>query len=143
MQRPITGTNACFICGPTNPFGLQMKFQLQSGRCVSECTPARQFSGWEGFVHGGIIYSILDDAMANWLFLNGEKVLTARAEIRYRQPLPVETPIRTEGWEEKRRSRSVQLVSEMRRSDTDALIAEAKATFMLSISPDRTAMLKK
>ena len=131
MQDVITDISACFVCGPTNPLGLQMKFQLQLGRCISECTLERQFSGWEGFVHGGIIYSILDDVMANWLFLNGEKVFTARAEIRYKQPLPVGAPVRVEGWENKRRGRSVQLVGEMRRVDTDALIAETKATFML------------
>ena len=51
---------------------------------------------------GGIVFSLLDDVMANWLWLQGLQCFTARADIRYRSELMVGTPVQLEGWCEKR-----------------------------------------
>ena len=42
-------------------------------------------------LHGGILYSLLDDVMANWSFLRGQRAHTARCEIRYRDVVPMES----------------------------------------------------
>ena len=57
--------NECFVCGPDNPIGLHLVFRLEDGACVSEFTPGRDHVGYPGVVHGGMIYSALDDVMAN------------------------------------------------------------------------------
>ena len=78
--------NECFVCGPDNPIGLHLVFRLEDGACVSEFTPGPNHVGYPGVVHGGMIYSALDDVMANWLYLRGARAYTARCEIRYREP---------------------------------------------------------
>ncbi len=40
-------------------------------------------------VHGGILAALLDDAMANCLWLRGIPVVTAKMALRYREPVPV------------------------------------------------------
>ena len=84
--------NRCFVCGPGNPDGLQVRFRLEGDVCRAEFVPARNHGGYDGVTHGGILFSLLDDVMANWVFLQGEQCFTARAEVRYRRALPIARP---------------------------------------------------
>jgi acyl-coenzyme A thioesterase PaaI-like protein len=76
--------NRCFVCGPQNPFGLRMRFERVEGVVRSETVVGRWQQGWEGVTHGGIIASVLDEAMAYALFFDGVQGLTGRMEVRYR-----------------------------------------------------------
>jgi acyl-coenzyme A thioesterase PaaI-like protein len=60
----------CFACGPDNPIGLRIRFQMDGGVCTGEFTPEETHVGYRNTVHGGIIYSALDDVMANVLSLS-------------------------------------------------------------------------
>jgi acyl-coenzyme A thioesterase PaaI-like protein len=40
-------------------------------------------------VHGGILASVLDDAMANCLWMRGITAVTAKMSLRYREPVPI------------------------------------------------------
>jgi len=81
-------------------------------------------------VHGGIIFSALDDVMANVLYLQDIKAHTARCEIRYRQALAVGESIYLKGWIESRRKRLVLLKGEARLAD-GTLVADSEASFMM------------
>jgi len=121
----------CFVCGPENPHGLQIKFQLENGACRGEFTPQREHAGFDSVTHGGILFSILDDAMANWLYLQGARGFTAKCEIRYRQPVPVGTPLKLEATLKLRKRRLCVLTSQATRCDTNTVVADAEASFML------------
>jgi uncharacterized protein (TIGR00369 family) len=122
--------NRCFVCGPGNPIGLKLKFRLDDEVCRAEFTPQPEHMGYDGVTHGGILFSLLDDVMANWLWLRGEHCFTARAEIRYRAPLPIGTAVRIEGRLTRRKGRLVQLTGQVIRVDGDEVIAEASGSFM-------------
>ena len=79
----------CFACGPDNPIGLQIRFNVEGDECTAEFTPNENHVGFSDTVHGGIIYTALDDVTANILYQQGRKAHTARCEIRYRQPARV------------------------------------------------------
>lgn len=78
--------NPCFVCGPYNPTGLRAEFRVEGEVIRSRWTPNEQHQGWQGVVHGGVIASLLDEAMAYTLFARGVMGMTARMEIRYRSP---------------------------------------------------------
>jgi len=122
--------NQCFVCGPSNPIGLKLRFRIEGDVCRADFTPGDAHMGYQGLTHGGIIFSLLDDVMANWLWLQGERCFTARADIRYRASLPIGTPVCIEGRMVKRKGRLVQLEGRVARRDTDATIAEATGSFM-------------
>ena len=122
----------CFVCGPNNSLGLKVEFQLRdNGVCVGEFTPGEAHQGADGVTHGGILYCLLDDVMANLLWLKGEPCVTARCEVRYRDALPIGTPVRLEGALLKRRGRLAEMEAKVIRQDDDAVIAEASARFMV------------
>ncbi len=74
----------CFVCGPENPIGLKLAFELHGAGVQAEFTPSEWHVGYEGVVHGGILAALLDDAMANIWFAQGVEALTAKIEVRFR-----------------------------------------------------------
>lgn len=127
-----SGSNQCFVCGPGNPIGLKIKFRLDGDLCRAEFTPGPEHMGYDNVTHGGIVFSLLDDVMANWVWLRGERCFTAKAEVRYRHELPVGTPVRLEGYCSKRKGRLAQMHGRVLRVEDDLLYAEANASFMLA-----------
>ena len=126
-----SSANRCFVCGPGNDRGLGVRFRLDDDVCRAEFTPTENYAGYDGVVHGGILFCLLDDVMANWLYLQGKRCFTARAEVRYRQPLPVGTPVRMEGRLLRRKGRVAVIEGKVFRQDNDDVVVEATGSFML------------
>ena len=127
-----SGSNQCFVCGPANPIGLGVVFHLDDEICRGVFTPKAEHMGYDQVTHGGIVFSLLDDVMANWVWLKGERCFTAKAEIRYRAELPVGTPIRLEGRCVKRKGRLVQMEGFLIRIADDFVVAKASGAFMVA-----------
>jgi len=121
----------CFACGKDNPIGLQINFLVDGDVCTAEFTPDHNHVGWEDTVHGGIIYSALDDVTANVLYKNRRKAHTARCEIRYRQHSRVGETLLLKGWIDKEKGRLVILKGEARRKSDNVVVADCETKFML------------
>ena len=122
--------DGCFVCGADNPIGLKVRFRLEDDVCVGEFTPRPEHAGYTGLAHGGILFTLLDDVMANWLWLQGIRCFTARADIRYREHLPIGTPVRLEARCTRRKGRLSLMTGRIVRQDTGAVIAETTGSFM-------------
>lgn len=131
MPDPIETAPMCFACGPDNPIGLNIRFTVDGDVCVGEFTPNGNHVGFNDTVHGGIIYTMLDDVTANILYQQGRKAHTARCEIRYRQKCAVGEKLKLKGWIENERRRLILLKGEIRRAVDDVLVADCDASFML------------
>ena len=127
-----SSANRCFVCGPGNDWGLKVRFRLDRDVCRAEFTPRPEHAGYDGVTHGGILFSLLDDVMANWLHLQGERSFTARVDVRYRQPLPVGTAIRLEGRLQRRKGALALLEGRALRGDDGAVVVEAAGKFMVA-----------
>jgi acyl-coenzyme A thioesterase PaaI-like protein len=123
--------NECFVCGPDNPLGLRLAFRLEGDYCRAEFVPGPFHGGYDEMAHGGIIYSVLDDVMANWLFLRGTRAHTARCEIRYREPLALGETVLLEGTLVKRKGRLALMKATARRASDLAVVAEAEGSFVV------------
>ena len=95
--------NYCFACGKNNPDGMSLRFTYDKDRdrlCAG--------SGWEsaipgppGHCHGGIIATILDEAMGKVNKLRQVIALTSEITVNYLKPVPLNKPLRVESREEK------------------------------------------
>lgn len=84
----------CVVCGRESPAGLGLKFQVQPDDSVSanfDCH--KNFEGYDGLLHGGVISSIADGAMTNCLFAHGITAVTAELNVRFRHPVELGTPL--------------------------------------------------
>ena len=90
--------NRCFGCGQANPAGLRLEFLLaEDSSVVSFPTVPDSFEGPPGFLHGGIIATLLDETMSKSLRARGLATMTRELKIDYLRPIPSGTPLRMEG----------------------------------------------
>ncbi len=119
----------CFACGPENPHGLRLRFDYGDGVATSTFAARSGFGGWTTIVHGGIIVTLLDEAMAHAAIASGIRAVTARLEVRFRKAAPVGVPLHIEGRLEGRRGRLLTLAATV--SDADGtLYAEGRGRFV-------------
>ena len=119
----------CFACGGANPRGLHMHFTRDGDRTVCEYTPSDYQQGFPGRMHGGIVSTLIDEAMG-WAVYNAAAwAATARLNIRYRKPISLLEPLRIEAWVTRDRSRLLEVRAEVR-DPTGELLAEGDGTFM-------------
>lgn len=119
----------CFACGPDNPIGLGLQFQEIEETYVTTFTPGPQHQGYDGIVHGGIVSTLLDEAMARYIYSKGIKAVTARLEIRYRQPTPVGQELTIIGKITGQRGKMFEMTGCIQLAD-GTITAEGKATVM-------------
>jgi acyl-coenzyme A thioesterase PaaI-like protein len=82
----------CFACGQDNPIGLKLVFEKNGDEATCELALSDHYEGWYGVVHGGIVCTVLDEAMA-YTYFPQTKGVTAKAEFRFRQPAPTGVPM--------------------------------------------------
>jgi uncharacterized protein (TIGR00369 family) len=130
-------TNNCFGCGPGNEAGLRLEFVLdkERGRFVCHFQLADCFVGPPGHAHGGIIATILDEAMGKVNKLRDVIALTGRMEVDYLRPVPLATPLIAEGWEIEVSGREHIHGAEIR-NDKGEVLASSKGKF-IEIDPHR------
>ena len=90
--------NRCFGCGPANDAGLRLEFFLAhdgSVVCLPVITDA--FCGHPGYLHGGIIATLLDEAMSKAVRAKGRPSMTRKMDVDYLRPVPSGVPLRIEG----------------------------------------------
>ncbi len=129
--------NKCFGCGPQNATGLKLKFVLDEARERFVCRFRLQgrFVGPPAHAHGGIIATILDEAMGKVSKLHNLIALTSTMEITYLKPVPLLKPLVVEGWEHRVCGREHYRAAEIRNREGEVL-ATSKGKF-IEIDPHR------
>jgi len=94
--------NACFGCGDDNDAGLHLKFFVDDeDRVLCRVRLEKQFQGPPGHAHGGIIATLLDEAMSKANRRRNIVAMTRHMSIDYLRPVPLEKTLVLEGWSEK------------------------------------------
>jgi acyl-coenzyme A thioesterase PaaI-like protein len=106
-----------------------MRFSREGDKTICEYRPAPFTQGYPGRVHGGVVSSLLDEAMGWAVYHAKEWGATARLNIRYRKPVPLGDHLRVSAWITKNRGRLIELKAEVHGPAGD-LLAEADGTFM-------------
>jgi uncharacterized protein (TIGR00369 family) len=129
--------NHCFVCGMDNPEGMRLKFILDEERQTFVChfRLGKRYTGPPGHCHGGIIATILDDAMGKVNKLHHVVALTREMTVEYLKPVPLHKPLRVEGREEKVQGRTHVNTAEIL-NDKDEVLARSRGIF-IAIDPEK------
>lgn len=98
IDQNVLDDGHCYACGQLNEDGLQLRFVAQSDSSVlcNVMLPAK-YQGWRGVAHGGIVMTLLDEAMAHAAGARGERGVTASMSTRFRAPVLLEAPLAVRG----------------------------------------------
>ena len=119
----------CWVCAPNSGPGLDPGFEADPNGSVEgsfPCSP--EFTGYPGFLHGGVTSSLLDGAMTNCLMAHGKPGLTARLEVRFLNPVLIGKTAVIRAWLEKTRGSLSVLGAEL--SQDGEVLATATGKFM-------------
>ncbi|TMF61501.1 MAG: PaaI family thioesterase [Chloroflexi bacterium] len=130
----------CFACGHRNESGLKLTFRRDGARIVADYTPAERYQGFPGVLHGGILATMLDETMGRTGALRQEWLMTGKLDIRYRQPAPIDQPLRVWGEIARERNGAIDAVGAVELMD-GTVLAEARGMFVRLPQPLASATL--
>ena len=91
--------SGCFACGQENPHGLQIRFRWQDdGEITATWTPSLVWEGFRGIVHGGVVSTVLDEAMSKAVATTGAEALTAELRVRFHHHVAAGEVFLVRGW---------------------------------------------
>jgi acyl-coenzyme A thioesterase PaaI-like protein len=98
----------CFVCGQDNPAGMQLEFEREAGGATrASWVPREEYEGFRGIVHGGVVATVLDEAMSKAVAGEGIEALTAELRVRLRNPVHPERSYVVRGWVVRRGKRLI------------------------------------
>ena len=116
----------CFACGPHNLDGLRIDWKVDGNIMTGYFTPPQKFQGWKGVVHGGILATLLDEAMTRLACAVSGSAVTAEMTVRYVAPASVEELLYIRGEIVQEVSNLIELRSVIHKLDASGpLIARA------------------
>lgn len=120
----------CFACGLDHDAGLQMSITAGEGLSVrGEFIVTAHHQGAPGLAHGGVLSTALDEILGSLNWLLAEPAVTARLEVDFTRPVPVDTELRVEAEVLGVSGRKVFARAVARMSDGRA-VATARALFV-------------
>ena len=139
IPLPHGTLNGCFGCGEANPSGLHLKFFIdEQDRVVCRVNLAVQFQGPPGHAHGGIIATLLDEAMSKANRHRNITAMTRHISIDYHHPVPLESDLllvgRSESDTASKSGRKHRCSAELR-DENGALLASSTGIF-IEVTPE-------
>ena len=90
----------------------------------------KRYTGPPRHCHGGIIATILDDAMSKLNKLRNMPAATARMTVEYLRPVPLHKPLRVESREISKRGRRLTRVAEIF-DEKETVLARSRGVFVV------------
>ena len=126
----LEDNHKCFVCGKKNPDGLKINFKVSNNKIQAEFIPHSSLQGYANIVHGGIISTLLDEAMGKLAFELGINCLTAEINVRFKNPAYTGRKYLLTG-EILRKTHRIVFAKSKMQSESDLLIAEATGKLMI------------
>ena len=130
-MQALPGYKNCFVCGKDNTIGLNITFFKDQDKVRAEFIPESKHQGFKEIVHGGILFSILDEIMGRTAVIaKGVMTMTVEINIKYRKKALVGEKIIFIAQMTKDLGRMIKAQAEAR-SEDGTLLIEAKGKFIV------------
>ena len=125
-------SNKCFGCGGDNTGGMKLTFEQDNvnRKIVGRFVLGERYQGGGGFAHGGIIATLLDEAMGKVCRFREVRAVTAELAVEYLKPVNVQSEIVVEGRETEQKGRNLFMTGEIR-NEAGEILARGRARFVV------------
>lgn len=94
-----------------------------------------EYQGASGFIHGGIIATVLDEVMSKASRFSNARAVTAELTVEYLRPVQVDEDLGVEGFMTRRNGRDLYHEGEIRNA-AGVLLARGRGRFVI-VDPER------
>ena len=125
QKNPVVYADRNTVLGKANPLAPPMELESDGEWLVGRVRLGHPYEGAPGFVHGGVISSMMDQLFGSLTVRLGVPALTGKLTVRYRRPTPIGVTL----WLRARISRTVGRRSRCEGwlSHEDTVLVEADA----------------
>lgn len=117
----------CFACGMENADGLRIEWKVEGLTTTAHFTPDRKYQGWKGVLHGGIISTLLDEAMTRLACVVCGGAVTAEMTVRFVAPAPIGKLLVVRGEITSERRKMVEMKASMHSAEVLIAYSTGKA----------------
>jgi acyl-coenzyme A thioesterase PaaI-like protein len=107
-------TAGCLVCGRDNPVGLRLRLSAvaETGHVITDMTPGPHHIGFAGLIHGGLLATVVDEAMV-WaaIWSSRRACVAAELTIRFKQKVAVGRLLSIDAWVTRARPRLIETES--------------------------------
>lgn len=130
------GYSLCFGCGQDNSIGLKMKFAPDGKGVKAVFNADIHYQGWPGYLHGGIVACLLDEAVSHAAATTGARCVTARLNTRMKRLIPIDVPLTVTGHVTRKTRKVIECTAIVSMPD-GTIAAEGSAThFVINTRPE-------
>ncbi len=88
MENEFRDDRVCFVCGEKNPAGLKLRIRTDParGESAADVIFPEHLQGWAKIVHGGLLATVLDEAMIYAAGAKGLRCVTGEMTVRFVKP---------------------------------------------------------
>jgi len=127
----------CFGCSQKNPIGLQLQFEYTGDTAQTSLTPKKEYEGFPGVLHGGIVSTIIDEVMAKVTEHKNIFAVTVEMNVKFLKKTPIEKPITAKAELVDRRKKFLYLKAEILNEDGEKTAQGTGKYYMLDdIKPE-------
>lgn len=116
------------VIGVGNPFSPPLDVEVVDGVAVGHCTLGLMHEGPPSYGHGGVSALILDQILGHAHEANRTAGMTVKLSVRYRRPVPLQTPLRVVGWVDDTPATTNATITTV--ADPDTVLVRAEGTFV-------------
>ena len=127
-----TNSKNCFICGLDNESGVKAPFYNLEDNSVATLFKFKEIhQSYPGRTHGGVISAMMDELVGRVLWIDepNSYAVTTTMTIKFRKPVPYETPLKARGYITRNSSRLYEGKGEIFDME-DNLLAEFNGTYL-------------
>lgn len=122
---------SCYGCGRDNKQGLQADFTYDEEKkeVFFTYTFREEFMGAPGYVHGGAISTLLDEAMGDFCFHIGYLVMTDEMRYKFIKATPIKKELQIRAWFIRKEHRKIFMECTLSSLDGSIVYVAGSASF--------------
>lgn len=134
MSQQFRHLRECFGCSAENPASLRIVNSVADDVAEARVRFSRAHQGPPGLVHGGLLATLLDEAMGTVPYDGVGIRFTADMSVRYRRPTPIETDLICRARVNETSARGFTVTATIVAVGAeDEVLVEGSATYVLSV----------
>ena len=131
----------CYACGDLNPIGLQLKFRMEGDWAIADFSAKPEHQGYPGYVHGGLVSTLLDEAIGWATYGKGIWALTGRLETRFKSIVPTGEPLQVRAVITRDRGRTLDASAEL--TDAAGKVLASATAIMFRATGEQAKLIEQ
>ncbi len=120
----------CVICGQENSDGLMINYTvLPDGKIFGQWIPSVRYEGFKGIIHGGLLSTVIDEAMSKSIIAQHIEALTVELKVRFHHYAEPDELLNIHGWIVTKNKRKI-LTEGILETESGKEIAHGWGTFL-------------